>query len=96
MLIPDLTFQWLDLECEHLPTLTMILTEKVKYLHAIFLLNIYYYLHYSSTNKTAPKEELIVLALLGNNMPVYHTLWEIEWIFKGNFNNVYFLLYHLI
>ena len=67
--------------------------KKVKYLHTIFLLNIFIY---SSTKKTALKEELILLALLGNNMPVHYTLWEIEWIFKGNFSNVYFLLYHII
>ena len=67
--------------------------KKVKYLHTIFLLNIFIY---SSTKETAPKEELILLALLGNNMPVHYTLWETEWIFEGNFSNVYFLLYHLI
>ena len=71
----------------------MILMKKVKYLHTIFPLNIFIY---SSTKKTARKEELTLLALLGNSMPVHYTLWEIEWIFKGNFSNVYFLLYHLI
>lgn len=91
---PDLHFT--SKNVEHLLILTMILPKKVKYLHTIFLLNIYYHLIYSSTNKIEPKEELYHVGLTGK-MEIARIrpkfLWEIERIFTGNFSNVYFFYY---